>query len=451
MNTMPAGDTIALCRTGAWNVGGGGASISNPNCAPGGAGWPAPNANATTCDFRDYVPSWGSTSSPRPILNVTGSATNFFGGTSQGWRFWNIEVAATAAVSTNGTFLMGAGSGYYDLCNVYWHDGDLAFNDQSNGAGNSAGHFTVRNSDFRRSQEMALLGASNYLVWDSNYFENNGIHTPGVPQYHDLYMQQNCLLPGCIGGQIVNNHSVSSTSLPPGGDLCSGVRFVIHGYQSGLIVKNNLIENSGGANTNCYALQSAISASPGSFVNMVWSRNRVFNMPGTAMDMSCSQNGTISDNIIVNGSINLNDITNATCTQNGGMTVQNNSIYNGALSYGPGGGAAAVYTDNNAFYNSACAAGGDNAAGVITVTAPTTEGRRSNNYCRSVAGAMWVNPTTSAATANFTPLNPGPFIGAANQTFFDTPAVGILTWSATDTGMARTPPSPGVDIGAMQH
>ena len=45
-NGMNAGDTVALCRTGAWNENGGG--IYNARCRAG-----------NTCDFRDYIPSWG--------------------------------------------------------------------------------------------------------------------------------------------------------------------------------------------------------------------------------------------------------------------------------------------------------------------------------------------------------------------------------------------------------
>jgi hypothetical protein len=443
-NSMAAGDTVALCRTGAWDSVGN-TGISNSHCGQGGAGWPAPNANTTTCDFRDYVPSWGTSSSAVPILNTTaGQVFSWGAGTAgKGFRFWNIEFNVPATLSGVGTWEIDSPTGYIDICNVNWHDGDFAFNDQSAALDSAGmGHYTIRNSSFYRSQDMAILGASDYLITDSNYFENNGLRN--TPQMHATYYQQNCSAPGCIGGQIVNNHYVTSTALPPTGDLCGGVQMVIHGLHSGLIVENNLVENIGGANANCYGIQSAHSAANAAFVNMKIRRNRVINSPGTAIENSCCQNCLVSDNIVVNGSIVLNSDTACGTGTPGGTTTQNNDIYNGSMTYGAGGGAANVFTDNNAFYNTGCAALGDNAAGVITVTAPTTTGRQSNNYCRSSATAIWNNPTT-----DFTPLSP--LIAAANQTFYDTPAVGSVAWSATDTGTARSPPSPAVDIGAMQH
>ena len=80
-NSMNGGDTVALCRGGAWNAGG--SDLSNTLCTAG-----------NTCDWRDYTPT-GQTARPR--LNVGTAGFSHWGGLTA-IRFWNMDVRGTAGV-----------------------------------------------------------------------------------------------------------------------------------------------------------------------------------------------------------------------------------------------------------------------------------------------------------------------------------------------------------------
>jgi hypothetical protein len=74
--------------------------------------------------------------------------------------------------------------------------------------------------------------------------------------------------------------------------------------------------------------------------------------------------------------------------------------------------------------------------------------RNGNNYCRLGSGDALSSVFVDAPGGNFRPLNPGPLIGTANQTYYSPTAIGTTAWSADDAGQTRTPP---IDIGAFQR
>ena len=411
-NGMNAGDTVALCRSGAWDENGGG--INNPRCTAG-----------NTCDFRDYVPSWGNASSPRPRLNTTSGRvfTMETAGHDEGYRYWNLDIRQRA--NQGDAFFMYADVSDVDICNVRMEgvqssSGGLAVYPHSATAGTG---IVIRNSQFYNYTFSAIFGGAPGLVIDGNYFENNGL--PATPQNHTVYLTGNARNTGM---RFTNNDTYVDAG-------CGGVILVFHQELPNLVVDNNRV-TSPSTNVNCFGIQSSFSAytDPAHFLNGKFRRNRLF-MNGTRMEIKgCDGDCEITDNIISGGNL---DIGTGSCNQAAGgggvwcthnAKIQNNTVYNGSLNIG--GSSSGAMVENNAVTGS-CNIGG-------------TTTRNSNNVCNVNASSAWVN----AAGANFTPANPGPLIGTASQTFFSPAAIGSASWSPSDLGVPRTPP---IDAGATQN
>jgi hypothetical protein len=396
---MAAGGTVALCRGGAWNEGGG--YVNNGNCRA--------TDESTYCDFRDYVPSWGSASSARPRINAGGS--NAFGVSSGGgYRFWNIDIRGVPSVD-DGKFQFNGGAHDIDVCNVQIDTMRLGFN-ISQTAGTS---IVIRNSQFYRSSFCAIYGGAPGILIDSNYFEDNG--TTATPQTHSVYLAE------YAGGIRFVNNDIRTAS------WCGGVQVVLHMTLPNVLVENNRIY-SPSTNVNCYGIQTSFSmVAWAEFDNAVFRRNRVTSAPGfggNSMEIRGCVNCTVSDNILVNGSFTVGTGScggNLACTS--GTTVQNNSVI-GTM----GIGGTNNIVENNAVTGS-CIIGG-------------TTARRGSNVCGVSAGSAWVD----SAGGNFAPANPGPLIGTASQTSYSPTAVGSITWNPSDTGLARVPP---IDAGALQR
>jgi hypothetical protein len=399
-NGMNAGDTVALCRGGAWSEAGGG--ITNGRCTAG-----------STCDFRDYTPA-GETA--RPILNITsGESFSLTSGTPRhGLRFWNLDVRKPAGASYH--FNLYSVNTDIDLCNVRMYGGSYGLIDQT---GTSGRNITLRNSQIYNTTGKAVMGASDNLTVDGNYFENNGQSTS--PQNHTIYFQQSTGNAVVTGGRITNNDIRNNAN-------CGGVEMVLHGQWNGLVVENNRIENFGSTNVNCYGIQAAGSAASAHFNNMIVRRNRIYNMPGTAIEISGCSDCTVSDNIVVNGGININTSTGSNTIPGTAATVQNNSIHGGRLWIGAQGSGYII--ENNAIWT--------NGSTCVTNGQGTT--RYANNVCRVSGGVAASTWWTDVAARNFTPVSSGPLIGAADQAHYSPIAIGTVDWSPTDPGVARSAP-----------
>lgn len=84
----------------------------------------------------------------------------------------------------------------------------------------------------------------------------------------------------------------------------------------------------------------------------------------------------------------------------------------------------------------------------FTVTTyPSVATNTAGNYCVNSGAAPSV-VFVDAPNGNFKPVSTGPLVGTANQSYYSPTAIGTVSWSPTDPGVARTTP---VDIGAMQH
>ncbi|HTP27796.1 MAG TPA: hypothetical protein VMK12_19365 [Anaeromyxobacteraceae bacterium] len=414
-NGMNGGDTVALCRGGAWDSGG--LNPHNSNCRG--------TSESTFCDFRDYVPSWGSSSSPRPVLNFGGN-TGFSvsaPGATQGYRFWNLDLRQTDS-GTNSGFLFFGDVSSVDICNVSLQ-GPYCGVQLANKSSDTG--FSVRGSQFYRTGFSALLGVTNGMVIDNNYFEDNGLRA--TPLMHTMYLS------GPDGTVLTSGVQVTNNDIHVG-SYCGGVIMVIHALVDDLLIQNNNIQ-SASTNPNCYGSQANTSAAPlAQFNRIKWIRNRIAVGGATAIEAAGCSDCMITDNLVSGGPVGVGGAPGNGLGPTTRVTIQNNSVYDGSISvYNTGNG---YIVENNAVWND----GGS----CFNVAAPTA--RDSNNYCRTSGGAgvgtVWVD----APNGNFRPVNPGPLIGTASQTYYSPTAIGSTVWSASDAGQARSPP---VDTGALQH
>lgn len=412
---LSSGDTVALCRGGAWD----GAT----------GGWYSKSCSASnTCDFRDYVPSWGTTATARPRIN-TGNGVMLWGfnGPTAGLRWWNLDIREGPDYSAGqGIWFATSSFQDVDMCNLRVDGSYLQFNMQATGSRNA--RFTVRNSEFLNSGFSAFIGTPPGTTFDGNVFTNNGLLS--TPQMHTIYFVLPSGLSSDAPYQIVfkNNKVTTDTR-------CGGVMLVVHEtfVQSQVIFENNLITTTS-TNANCYGIQTSSSAASGDIRNAIVRRNRIQTPGPTALELSCCTNCVASDNILIGGDVWINGNTSCNGGNAGtGVTFQNNSLYQSVVSVGAVGSGYVV--ENNAVWT--------NGSSCFNIRAPTA--RNSANYCRTSGGVAVGTCWVDAPGGNFTPVKPGPLAGTGNQTTYSPVAIGTVTWSPTDPGVTRSPP---VNAGA---
>ncbi len=440
MNALQAGDTVAFCRTGAWAAGQ--FHPTSTTCRGGSNGWPPPDANTDTCDMRDYVPAWGNASSPRPLF--TNFQPAFWNGSPGGWRFWNLDWRAQP--DNNAVYLESVD--YFDFCNVNVESmtplgccssgcgaashADSAFT--TAGPPSQPGYISIRNSRFAHFSFHGLNGGNRpgttFLV-ESTLWENNGnrnsatnVQCENPPaQNHQWYLY------GASSGTFRNNEIVSD------GRYCGGNMMGNAGDSSDIAYTNNYVHVVGSSTAatfgGCGAWSTGPTASAALHLNYTFTRNRV-RSDYWGVGLSCTNGATITDNIVIGGvDIGQNDGGNCSgSTQN--ITAMNNSVY---------GDISVLNTTGNTLRNNAVYNGG----GACFTNVGGSVSRDHNNCVTGTPSAAWVSPGRDLNTADFTPVNPGPLIGTANQSLYSARAIGTVLWDPADTGVARAQP---IDMGA---
>lgn len=453
-NDMQAGDTVALCRTGAWDENGG--QIHNPRCRA-----------QSPCDYRDYVPRWGNAASPTPRINAA-RANGFVAwhqGSYQGYRFWNLDIRHTdrGHPDRDGprSFLI-ANASYVDVCGVESQAGYIGVQTTA-----ASEHISVRHSTFSNHGWDAMYVESPHGVYDSNTFINNGDQTLEPRkggQAHTLYVACNDPAKPCPGVVVRNNYFRTDPDGVNGYGQCRGVMLILRGYIPGLVVENNLLIGSG--TFGCGAISTSGSSAYTEIHDARIRRNRVFWGTGGGgqqmFQIDACIDCEVSDNLIdVGGDATVVGIrAPEQCRFNQrpqvtAPTVRNTFRNNSILMRNGGTGFVATVCDgydyvveNNAVWT---AAGGT----CFRITRPTLAGHPFNlttagNSCSNSGGSprlMWVNPAGDPA-GDYRPANPGPLVGRANQQYYSPTAIGTVQWSPTDPGRARKPP---IDIGAFQR
>jgi len=475
-NSMPAGDTVALCRGGSWT--GSSNNVYNGNCR-----------KYDTCDFRDYG------TGNLPVISYNESDCLFYVGQTghdEGYRWWNIHVENVSGQETDWFFSNDVSD--VDICNVEVHGGQMAIDDAAGVAGQARNsRFTVRNSAFSNTSGVGVWAASSDFTIDADVFTNVGDATSGTSGYA-IYVEEEDIGPRSDTDametqnlRITNNTMTMDSSVE-----CGAAMIRINGRQnSGLVENNYMLAAKGGVN-NCVGIAAGANGygTAAWFRKMTYRRNRIFlleqngpSQAGIALDshgtVASDVNGQsvytlnetvppaiVADNIIVlGGSFPAGVIYQANDSAasspgdvTSGIITYNNSIYfpnaqNGSdgidMAWGTGGGDSYV-VQNNAVYapNSTCV---NNPQGYLA-------GRSTPNYCRTADGAtnglrtdalnvVWTD-AGNLTNPNFS-LPPGsPLIGAGSTTDFDPYAIAPadVPWNAADLAEDRTAP---IDIGAV--
>jgi len=473
-NSMPAGDTVALCRGGSWTASA--SDVYNGNC----------RAN-NTCDFRDYG------AGNLPVISFNGPGFDYLFNVSQaghdeGYRWWNIDIENVSGNETDWFFFNDVSD--VDICNIAVHGGGIAIQDEGGDAGQARNNrFTVRNSAFSNVGNQGLLvGPSNYTI-DSNVFTNvGGLASCGM-FCHAIYIQEEDIgdrtETNAMESQnlrITNNKITMDASVECGSEMIK-----IAGRHNNGLVENNYLSAVKSPTNSCEGIGATGSGYGVAawFRAMTYRRNRIFllgnsgpSQIGIVLDghgtVASDVNGQsvyklnqavppaiVADNIIVVGGmypVGLNyQVNSSGATPAGditsGIITYNNSIYlpnaqSGSQGLDTSGSSGDGYVvQNNAVYaaKSTCIS---NPRGFLA-------GRSTPNYCRSADGAT--NGLSSDALSviwkdtgngDFSLPAGSPLIGAGSPTYFDPYAVAPtdVTWTAADLPETRAAP---IDLGAV--
>lgn len=432
-NAMNAGDTVALCRGGAWAVSNG-PQFYNSRCRAAADMKAA--ANTSTCDIRDYSPSWGGTA--KPLINVTtGNFAQFSPGPTQGVRIMNLDLRTTG--SGWGIWLYSGSFSDFFVCNNNFDGFSIAWNLQG-----EISRVTYKGNRVTNSHQDAFLGAANDLTMDANYFSGNG-STNALD--HTIYVSEQEPVVTSSNLRIVNNEIYSG-----GAPNCLGSIIVVHGpWQTGLI-DNNIVDGRDGAGPGCWGIAVAAGyAAQEFFRDFTISRNKIIGGGNGNIFVGEAPRTIIENNIVIANQAGFgitapgwassaeDDITTA-------INIRNNTIYFpvGTTSSSIGIGAGYEGTNHVIANNSIYFAG----SGGTCVSTPLGAGAYSfvgNNACYNgtwgstydSTAQITDDPLYTSAPTDFTPLVTSPLVGAAalsRQPALDFNGKTRRTGSASDIG-----------------
>jgi parallel beta-helix repeat protein len=300
--TMPAGDTVAFCRGGAF-TGDTKNSWVNANCKAG-----------TPCTVRDYTPPWGSSTLAAPRitggsfnLNNNGNATH-----EEGYNILNLYVDGGPGYTIGVGLAIGNDITDVFACNLSLTNFQIGmFNANSNppnsGSDGKNARITLRGSQVFNNRDMGYLGACTDCALEYNVFDTNG----GADLAdHDVYVQGASDGNGnhyiTTGERIVGNelyHSAQGT-----GTSCYGDPLVVHGQHDNMLIANNTIsQDLGTALGSCWGISVTKGyATPEIFTNITISGNVVENVGNIGIMVAYCQNCVIENNLVIQGQTDFN-------------------------------------------------------------------------------------------------------------------------------------------------
>jgi len=449
--TMVAGSTVALCRGG--SHAGDGNNTENTSCSA-----------SSTCDVRDYTPAahpeWATDQTKRPI--ISGGRLVYLPNNhpSSGFRYLNLQMADS--FTGQGAAYVEIGSADIDICNVYFRDSDMGiYFSEPSGA-----RVTVRQSQFA-NLSMGVLGGCDDCLVEDNFFASSAGGGTGVFD-HPVY------LGGASLRMKVRNNEIHGC---PVGMSTGTVSIVVHGEHEDLEITNNLIQcDNPGDFPNQWGIQVGGGYSTAEhFRRSIVRRNRVLgHSRGIALDSA--PNSLVEGNLVVQtstGSIQEGISVNRDGGGGGGdedgagVTVRNNTIFfPGPPNWGVAFGIDHAGTGHNATNNAVFYAGTGDLCFVYQQSAGSYS-VLSHNACNSTWGTTYdtnrvvlsSSPFVSAPT-DFTPALGSPLVnagtssstctvlGTAASPCYAPTAIGSVTWSPIDAGVARIG---GPDVGAYDR
>jgi hypothetical protein len=323
-NAMNAGDTVALCRGGAWSVvptnGVCSNEITNPRCSAG-ASLSDPD-NLSTCDLRDYPATCGGAScTEKPVLATTTASASIVtrqNGSTNGVRILNITFRGSNLGPRGGVynqqfgFLSGCGGGVTDsgwlVCNSTFERFRVGW--QTN-CGNSHSNIQIRGSLFSMDDLDGILGFGNGtgITIDANVFDNVAgqiIHPVLGNAGHNVYLSPLCTVgsPQAIASvgsnvAVTNNQFIRTLAGNSAVGICQSPPLVSHGQFQTVNIENNLLDSGPTSGSRCWG----ISFNRGGdsdwtyFRNMTVRRNAVLNVTGEAITIGQAPGVIIENNV----------------------------------------------------------------------------------------------------------------------------------------------------------
>lgn len=329
-NEMAAGETVAFCRGGAFEIVGDTHWV-NPQCK-----------TDSRCTLRDYVPPWATDGDKAPLISALPDAGTFSLDDAadpdheEGYIFANLR-------------LKGAGSGggfffYNDIDDVLLCALSIdnfaigvhiaASNDSPAGKDRRQQRLVVRGSRFTNNKQFGVLGGCDDCAIEDSYFENNGFGSATFD--HNLYLDEGSGL-----GQPVVNMSLTGNELfrsTQVNGVCSGVSLVVHGLYDKLRIENNYVhEVANQVSPECYGISvdTGYGGVAEGFHDLVIRGNRVENTGGIGIGLNGCVNclvennsvvmlGSAADEIAIAAPVRGRDDIDTAMT---GITIRNNSVY----------------------------------------------------------------------------------------------------------------------------
>ena len=322
-NSSSAGDTVALCKGGAFLTATT-LSIGSSHCL----------TNSTCNDLREYA-SPVFTSSAKPIIQETNSAAQLFHSShsyEKGVRFLNLHfkgVSGGAAAHRVAQIDTAGG-------NISFYNDDIDYFTQAIYIETGAGmiyNVNIEANNFSNNSDFGILATSGNSSYSWNYMVNNGSNT-GLN--HAIYNGSQIDAPNLTQqGNYITGYYHDGIATH-----CSGTAWVSHASATNWIIKDNVVDiASGDANGACYGMafsNNTQNGNPVYYDSSTFSGNIIINGGQNPLMVSGCTYCFIENNVVINdyagGGIVGIDIPN-TYNRGADHTSTNNTIRNNTVIY----------------------------------------------------------------------------------------------------------------------
>jgi hypothetical protein len=401
---MNAGDTVALCRGGRWNITSG-AGFANANCS-----------KSNTCDLRDYRAPSANGSEGLPSIWISGGSN---GGTiltfshlpahHEGLRVLNLDLHGT---TTDTAFFFWNETTNVDLCDLSMDGFNISVN-MSGGDSPTYGipsNIVLRGSRITNNSNIGYIAVCDHCSVEDNYFDNNGVVNPTT---HAVYFASTVWT---VNGQTVVHTTtgmhLSRNEIHNSAIQCNGAPVVVHGRHQDALIENNIID-AANASDGCWGPGVGCGGYPYGcwFRNTIIRGNTFKNLGNTGSADNNCVGCLIENNFFImsrsgNG-INLGGekpraVGDSTYSRYDGQPddptnnniVRNNTIYFASSAASGAGIAVSSGTghtiENNAIYYAATTVGpSDNLCYSLPANPTSAVALVDYNVCKIPTGAHW--------------------------------------------------------------
>ena len=480
-SSMNAGDTVALCRGGRWNITSG-AGFANAKCS-----------KSNTCDLRDYRAPSANGSEALPSIWINGGSNgatiltfSHMPAHHEGFRVLNLDLHGT---TKDTAFFFWNETTNVDLCDLSMDGFNISVN-MSGGDSPTYGtpsNIVLRGSRITNNSNIGYIAVCDNCSVEDNFFDNNGVVNPTT---HSVYFASQVWT---VNGQTVVHTTkgmhLSRNEIHHSAIQCNGALVVVHGRHQDVVIENNLIDAAnatdgcwgpgvgcGGYPYGCWFRNTIIRGNTFTNLGNVGSEsnncvgclieNNLFTMnkSGNAITLGGEKPRAVGDSSYSRWDGQPDDPTN-------NAIVRNNTIYFASSATSGKGIAVTSGTGhtikNNVIYYEATSVGqSDNLCYSLPANATSAVALVDYNICKLPSGAHWTasppdwagmslsdwqaasgfdehskmtDPMFASAPRNFTPVANSPVVNAGDAT--SSPSVD-LNGKARDT-------SP--DIGAFEY